>query len=77
MKSTEVAPESDLKNHGHMVALYFMRYNFVRVHKTLRVTPAMEVGLAHHVRTIEKLVSLIAALIAWLAWEWSRLRRSR
>jgi hypothetical protein len=27
-----------------MVALYFMHYNFCRVHKTLRVTPAMEAG---------------------------------
>ena len=31
-----------LENHGHMVALYFMHYNFCRVHKTLRVTPARE-----------------------------------
>jgi hypothetical protein len=38
-----------LENHGHMVALYFMHYNYCRVHKTLRVTPAMEAGLADHV----------------------------
>ena len=31
-----------LENHGHAVALYFMHYNFCRVHKTLRVTPAIE-----------------------------------
>ncbi len=30
-----------IENHGHMVALFFMHYNFCRVHKTLRVTPAM------------------------------------
>ena len=30
------------KNHAAMVALYFMYYNFGRVHQTLRVTPAME-----------------------------------
>jgi hypothetical protein len=36
-----------------------MHYNFVRVHKTLRVTPAMEAGIAAHVWTMEELVSLI------------------
>src|SRR6267142_4117303 len=35
-----------LENHGHAVALHFMHYNFCRVHKTLRVTPAMEAGIA-------------------------------
>lgn len=45
-----------LENHGHMVALYFMHYNFCRVHKTLRVTPAMEAGLTDHVWTIEELL---------------------
>ncbi|MGP0096187.1 MAG: IS1 family transposase [Terriglobales bacterium] len=48
-----------LENHGHMVALYFMHYNFCRVHKTLRVTPAMETGLTDHVWEIEELISLL------------------
>jgi hypothetical protein len=48
-----------LENHGHMVALYFMHYNFCRVHKTLRVTPAMEAGLADHVWEIEELIELL------------------
>jgi IS1 family transposase len=48
-----------LENHGHMVALYFMHYNFCRVHKTLRVTPAMEAGLTNHVWTIEELIALM------------------
>lgn len=48
-----------LDNHGHAVALYFMHYNFCRVHKTLRVTPAMEAGIADHVWTLEELVSLL------------------
>lgn len=49
-----------LENHGHMVALYFVHYNYcrVRVHKTLRVTPAMEAGLTDHVWEIEELLSL-------------------
>jgi hypothetical protein len=42
------------------VALHFMWYNFCRVHETLRVTPAMENGLAGHVWTVEELV--VAAL---------------
>ncbi len=48
-----------LENHGHAVALYFMHYNFCRVHKTLRVTPAMEAGLTDHVWTIEELLGLM------------------
>ena len=48
-----------LENHGHAVALYFMHYNFCRVHKTLRVTPAMEAGLTNHVWTFEDLIALL------------------
>jgi hypothetical protein len=49
-----------LENHAAMVALYFMYYNFGRVHQTLRVTPAMGSGIAKHVWSIEKIVSLLA-----------------
>jgi IS1 family transposase len=35
-----------LENHAHSIALFYMHYNFVRVHHSLRVTPAMEAGLA-------------------------------
>jgi IS1 family transposase len=48
-----------LENHGHAVALYFLHYNFVRVHKTLRVTPAMEAGIADHVWSMDELVALL------------------
>lgn len=48
-----------LENHSHQVALYFFHYNFCRIHKTLRVTPAMEAGLTDHVWTLEELCSLI------------------
>jgi IS1 family transposase len=47
------------ENHAHQVALYFFHYNFCRVHKTLRVTPAMEAGLADHVWTLEELCCLL------------------
>jgi hypothetical protein len=46
-------------NHEAAIALHFMYYNFCRVHKTLRVTPAMEAGLANHVWEIEELVALL------------------
>lgn len=42
----------------YSVALDYMWYNFARVHKTLRVTPAMEAGIADHVWTIEEIVRL-------------------
>ena len=48
-----------VENHEHMLAIYFMYYNFCRVHQTLRVTPAMEAGLAHSVWTIEEMGKLL------------------
>ncbi len=46
-------------NHGHMLAIYYLYYNFCRVHQTLRVTPAMEAGLANSVWTISDLVRVM------------------
>jgi hypothetical protein len=34
-----------LENHMHALSIYFMHYNFVRIHQTVRVTPAMEAGV--------------------------------
>jgi IS1 family transposase len=48
-----------LENHAATVALYFMYYNFARVHQTLRVTPAMEAEIADHVWSIEEIVGLL------------------
>jgi len=48
-----------LDNHRAAVALHYMHYNFCRVHQTLRVTPAMEAGIANHVWSIEELVGLL------------------
>jgi hypothetical protein len=42
-----------------MVAIYHAYYNLCRVHQTLRVTPAMEAGLADHVWTLKELVALL------------------
>ncbi|MDD2335329.1 MAG: hypothetical protein PHD01_01990 [Geobacteraceae bacterium] len=41
------------------VALHFMYYKFGRIHKTLRVTPAMEAGIAGHVWTLEEIANLL------------------
>lgn len=49
-----------VENHAAAVALWFMYYNFCRVHQTLRVTPAMEAGLSDHVWEIGELVGLIS-----------------
>jgi hypothetical protein len=48
-----------IENREHSVALNFMHYNFARIHKTLRVTPAMEAGLVDHVWEMEEIVGLI------------------
>ena len=49
-----------VENHAHAIALHFMYYNFVRIHKTLRVTPAMEAGIADHVWELKEIVALLA-----------------
>lgn len=49
------------ENHAHMVALYTVFYNFCKIHKTLRVTPAMEAGLSDTVRDFEWIAELIEA----------------
>lgn len=48
-----------IENHAHAIALYFMYYNFVRIHKSLRVTPTMEIGLTDHLWNIGDLGKLI------------------
>ena len=47
-----------IENHCHSVALFYMHYNFVRVHQTLRVTPAMEAGVTTSVWSIADIVAL-------------------
>jgi hypothetical protein len=48
-----------VENHAHAIALHFMYYNFVRIHKTLRVTPAMEAGITKRLWNIEDLAKLL------------------
>ncbi len=52
-----------LDNHAYAVALHFMYCNYVRIHQTLRVTPAMETGLSDHVWTIEELLQVMDAMM--------------
>src|SRR5882724_3142262 len=47
-----------LDNHKAMIALHYMHYNFARIHKSLRVTPAMEAGVSDHVWSLEEVVRL-------------------
>jgi hypothetical protein len=44
-----------------MLALYFAFYNFVRVHKTLRMTPAMAAGVVDTLWTMEDIAERIEA----------------
>jgi IS1 family transposase len=48
-----------IKNLAAAVSLYFMYYNFCRIHQTLRVTPAMEAGITDHVWPLEEIVNLL------------------
>jgi IS1 family transposase len=47
-----------LENHTAAVALYVAHYNFCRVHETLRITPAMQLGVTDHIWTIGELVDV-------------------
>jgi hypothetical protein len=49
------------ENHAHAVAIHFLHYNFCRIHRTLRVTPAMAAGLSDHVWSIEEMIGLLDA----------------
>ncbi len=48
-----------LENHVAANALYFLHYNFARIHRTLRMTPAMAAGIADHIWSIEEIVGLL------------------
>jgi hypothetical protein len=52
------------ENHCHALALYFMFYNWVRIHKTLRVTPAMAAGLTTKLMSMEDVAAMIEAASA-------------
>ena len=47
-----------IENHEHAIAIHYMYYNFGRIHKTLRVTPAMEAKVSDHVWSLEEIAKL-------------------
>jgi len=53
------AHSKKIENHEHALAIYFIYYNFARIHSTLRVTPAMEAGVSNHVWNLEKIISFL------------------
>jgi IS1 family transposase len=50
-----------VENHIYALAIYFLHYNFVRIHQTLRVTPAMAAGVSKTLWSIEDMVTMIEA----------------
>ena len=48
-----------IENHAAAVAVFYMYYNFARIHQTLRVTPAMAAGVTDHVWELEEIIRLI------------------
>ena len=48
-----------IENHAFHLALHYMYYNFVRIHKTLRTTPAMKAGVTDHLWSVEDIAGLL------------------
>lgn len=55
-----------IENHAHSVALFALYYNFVRIHKTLRITPAMAAGVSKRLWEMGDVADVLEA------WEASR-----
>ena len=51
-----------IENHAHSMALFTTYYNFVRIHKTLRVTPAMAAGITDQLWEVSDIVTLLEAV---------------
>jgi len=50
------------ENHMHMVALYTVWYNFIRIHKTLKTSPAMAAGVSATLWSMDDLVAMMGAV---------------
>jgi hypothetical protein len=50
-----------VENHAHSMALHFLYYNFVRIHRTLKVTPAMAAGVTERLWEMTDVVDMIEA----------------
>ena len=51
-----------LDNHIHALALYFVFYNFTRIHKTLRISPAMAAGITDRLWSLDDVIAKIDEL---------------
>jgi hypothetical protein len=49
------------ENHAHAIAIYFMHYNFVRIHQSLRITPAIAAGVTDKLFDMADLVAIVEA----------------
>jgi hypothetical protein len=58
-----------MENHAHAMALHFLYYNFVRIHQTLKVTPAMASGVTDRLWEMKDVVAMLGA------WEATQLRQ--
>ena len=50
-----------MENHIHSLAIYFMVYNFVRIHKTIKTTPALQAGITDKLWPMTDIAELFAA----------------
>jgi hypothetical protein len=50
-----------LENHIHALAIYFFVYNFVRIHKTLKTTPALQAGITDKLWSMDDLAAMVEA----------------
>jgi hypothetical protein len=50
-----------VENHAHAMALHFLYYNFVRIHATLKVTPAMAAGVTDRIWEMRDVVGVLEA----------------
>jgi IS1 family transposase len=50
-----------MENHAHAMALHFLYYNFVRIHKTLKVSPAMAAGVTDRLWEVADMVNVLEA----------------
>jgi hypothetical protein len=48
-----------IENQQHAAALFVFHYNFCKLHKTIRCTPAMEAGVSDHIWEIEEIIGLL------------------
>jgi hypothetical protein len=53
-----------MENHVHAAALHFLYYNFVRIHQTLKMTPAMAAGV---IKQLWEMTDVVDVLEAWEA----------